>query len=403
MKNTTWVVWTPFLAAAVLAGPACKKKDADKPAEKVVSNEKKEAPPEPAKPVGLADPSNDPKIVEAAKKVLTDCAKTMEEKSGSKTKNFPSCDKFREDFGDLKFEKSAPTFVNFLDDADVRVRSLGLIGMHRMGYEWKEDKALAGRVVAALKKEKAPSPIDHEWGYRITNIETDVGVDDQIKAIEMDPNTSMDTKTAIMAWWKSDAGYDAVKANAASTDPAMMSAVVQGYGVQFEKHADEACAYWADHLETPDSATNEMAIGHLTGGWIEHSTKDTESDDSMGGTGGGPSERNDKRCKPEQLGKALDLVEKKFADKAEGEWMPRALGFVANDKLSPKDLKDRAVKDLKAMVEKKGYFPGQEALRQLNAGGDPAMVKYAQKFVKDPDLGDTAKGIVEDAKQKKSK
>lgn len=396
---TKLMVWMgPVLAVSLLAG--CKKKDGEnKPAEKVVADKAAEPP----KKVGLEDPTNDPKIVAAVKQVLADCGKTMDEMNGDKKRTIEACDKFDDDFGAMRLQlpKSDVTYVNLLEDPDVRVRALGVEGLHRWAPEWKNDKALAGRVVEGLKKEKAPSPIDHEWAQRVASIPTETGVDDQIKALAMDPNTSMDVKAPLMAWWPSPAGYELVKANAASTDAVVVNAVVQGYSQQYKDHSDEACAYWAAHLETPDAVTNEMAIGRLTGGSLDNKTRDTESEDNISGTADGPSDRNDKRCTAEQLTTALDLIEKKFAAGASDDWMPRALGFLANDKLSPPPVKERAVKDLKAMVEKKNYFPGQAALRALAQNNDPAMVKYAQKFAKDPNLKDTVDGIVQASKEKK--
>jgi hypothetical protein len=399
MKNSmVWMV--PLLAASLLGG--CKKKDESKPAEKVVAKEGSDKPAEPPKKVGLEDPTSDPKIVAAAKQVLTDCPKTMEEKSGEKTKMLDACDKFGATFGDQKFENAEVTMVNFLEDPDVRVRFMGLVGLHRFAYKYKDDKALVGRVLDGLKKEKAPSPIDHLWVQRVSRLPAeDADVDAKLKAIAMDPATSNDVKVSIMSWWPGPAGYELVKANAASTDPAMVKAVAQGYGQQFPNHAEEACAFWAAHLETPDKATNDIALGNLTGGLLNFETKDSESTDQMGGETNGPSTRNEKRCSAEQLGKALDLIEKKFAANESGDVLPYSLGFIANDKLSPPELKARAVKDLKAMVEKKNYFPGQAALRKLAEGDDPGIVKYAQKFAKDENLKDTVETIVNDAKEKK--
>ncbi|HUS30504.1 MAG TPA: hypothetical protein VMZ53_18470 [Kofleriaceae bacterium] len=398
------MVWLAPCLAAVVLGGCGKKKENDKPAEKVVAKEGDKKPAEPPKKVGLEDPTSDPKIVAAAKQVIADCGKTMEEKSGEKTKMLDACDKFGATFGDQKFEKAEVTMVNFLEDPDVRVRFMGLVGLHRFAYAYKEDKALVGRVLDALKKEKAPSPIDHLWVQRVSRLPADdADVDAKLKAIGMDAAASNDVKVSIMSWWPGAAGYELVKANAASTDAAMVKAVAQGYGQQFANHADEACAYWAAHLETPDADTNDVTLGHLTGGYLSISTKDTESTDSISGDTEGPSSRNEKRCTAEQQGKALDVIEKKFAAGDSGDVMPRSLGFLANDKLTSKEIKERAVKDLKAMVEKKGYFPGREALRQLNEAGDPAMVKYAQKFSKDADLKETVDEIVKASKEKKNK
>jgi hypothetical protein len=217
-------------------------------------------------------------------------------------------------------------------------------------------------------------------------------VDDQIKALAIDPKTSNDVKRGLMAWWDGEAAYQAVKANAASTDPEIVDGVGQGYVNHFKDHTEEACAFWEQHLD------NEYALGHMTGGWGGNTTGDSESEDYITGGGGGPSSSDDKRCSEAQLGKALDQIEKEFNAGESDSKMTYALGFMAKDKLTPKALKERTDKILKAMVEKKGQYLRSSALRAL-VEADPKNKAYAQKFAKDDDL----KSTVEDIMKKKDK
>ena len=319
MTKTTWVGFAPFLAASLLAGTACGKKEETKTAEKTV--EKTGSAAEPAKPagsVGLANPKNDPKVVEAAKALLAECGKVLDESTNNSNKpnqkkSYYSCEKWGALFGDKDFEKGDATFVNLLEDPDVKVRAIGVYGLGKV-YDWRRDKDLATKVIEGLKKEKAPSPIDHNWALRVADISESAGLNDQIKAVAIDPKTSTDVKLALLGWWRAgEPAYQAVKAHATTTDPEMMNAVVQGYVNHFKDHTEEACTYWAEHLETPNASANEYALGHMTGGWGGNTTGDSESEDYITGGGGGPSSSDDKRCSEAQLGKALDIIEKEFA------------------------------------------------------------------------------------------
>jgi hypothetical protein len=397
----------PCLAAAALGGSACKKKDGDnKPAEKMVSSEKGSAAAtaeaKPAGNVGLANPANDPKVVAAAKQLLADCGKTLDEstnndKKPNQKKSYYSCDKWGADFGDQQFEKSAATFANLLEDPDVKVRAIGVSGLGK-DWGWHDDKDIAAKVVAALKKEKAPSPIDHNLALRVADISSSAGQDDAIKAIAVDPNTSKDVKLALLAWWHGDKAYEAVKANASSTDPDVQNAVVQGYVLHFKDHTDEACSYWADHLATPSDQANEYALGHMTGGWGGNTTGDSESEDYITGGGGGPSSSDDKRCSEAQLTKALDEIQKEWDAGKTDSKLTYALGFLAKDKLTPAPLKDRTIKLLKAMVEKKDQYLRSQALRAL-VEADPKNKDYAKKFAKDEDLKSTVEDLLKPEKK----
>lgn len=410
MKKNTQRFLVVATALGAMAG-GCKKKEANKDdgdkADKVTtgsgSGEAKPAdkgeptpPPDTGKPVGLADPTNDPKVVAAAKQLIADCGKLLDESTGNsdkpnQKKSYYSCDKWSA-FSDAEFPGGEATFVNLLDDPDVKVRAIGVTGLNK-SYDWRNNKELATRVVAGLKKEKAPSPIDHNWALRVADLSESVGLDDQIKAIAVDPATSTDVKLALLAWWDRPAAYEAVKANAGTTDPEMMNAVVQGYLNHFEDHTEEACAYWADHLETPSAQANQYALGHMTGGWGGNTTGDSESEDYISGGGGGPSSSDTKRCSAEQLTKALDYIDKQFAAGSSDSSLTYALAFLAKDKLTPEPVKAKTVDILQRMVEQKGYWPRSTALEALVDSGDPAMMKYAQKFKDDEELKDTVAEI----------
>jgi hypothetical protein len=401
------IVWTTLITAGLFAG--CKKDD-NKAAATDKATDKGTAAPatdkgsaaapaaDPAKS-GMNDPSNDPAVIAKIKTALADCGSTMDQSTGNsdkpnQKKSLYSCDKWSADFGDVEapFDKAAKTFINLLDDPDVKVRAVGVYGLSK-DSSWEDDKDLATRVINGLKKEKAPSPIDASWALAVREIPTSTGVDDQIKALALDPNTSGDVKLNIAAWWSSPAGYDVVKNFASSTDPNLINAAVQGYALHFDDHTDEACAYWVAHLETASKDANEYAIGHLTGGWDGNTTGDSDSEDYITGGGGGPSSSDDKRCTADQLQKGLDLIAKEFAAGGDYSDMTYALAFLAKDAKSPDAIKKAAVTQLKAMVEKKGYGLRSDALRALGDAGDPSLKDYINGFAKDDDLKETVDEI----------
>lgn len=414
--NKTGLLVAPLLVSVALAG--CKKdekKDEKKEGETTekVTTGSGEAKPDPGKKVGLEDPTNNPDVVKAAKQLLADCGATLDQSTENSSKpnqkkSYYSCEKWGADFGDIDF-RDGPykdkkdvdlTFVNFLEDPDVKVRAIGVSGLSRM-WDWQSDKALAERVVKALKNEKAPSPIDHNLALRVGDISESAGLQDQIKAIGLDPNTSMDVKLALMAWWRGPAAYEIVKAHAATTDMDMVNAVVQGYVLHFEDHTEEACTYWADHLETTNKTANEYALGHLTGGWGGNTTGDSESEDYISGGGGGPGS-SDKRCSEAQLMKAVDLIDKRFSADDTASELTYALAFMAKDEKSPPPVKAKTVEILKKMVEKPGHWLRSTALRALFETGDADLQKYAQKFKDDEDLKDDVEDLNKRAAEEKA-
>jgi hypothetical protein len=400
MKTNTsrFMVGASALAVALAGG--CKK-DGEKKEEAAKTTtdtgEDKPAPePEKAKPIGIEDPSNDANVVKVVKQLLADCGALMDQSTENsykpnQKKSLYSCEKWQA-FRDAEFKGGEATFVNFLDDPDVKVRAIGVYGLDKT-WDWQNNKDLAARVVAGLKKEKAPSPIDHSWALEVKDISTSVGLDDQIKAIAVDPATSNDVRLALLAWWRGPAAYEAVKANAGATDPETINAVVQGYVNHFEEHTEEACAYWVDHLETASKDANRYALGHMTGGWGGNTTGDSESEDYISGGGGGPGSSETKRCSPEQLTKALELIDKRFAAGESESELTYALAFLAKDKLTPEPVKAKTVDILKRMTEQKGYWSRSTALNALVDSGDPKMKKYAQQFKKDEELKDTVAEI----------
>lgn len=408
IKSAKWTCLALFLAAGISGG--CKKKEEKKegePTEKVVagSGETKTPVPDSTKPVGIEDPTNDPKVVAAAKQLLTDCGALLDQSTENTTKpnqkkSFYSCEKWAV-FGDADFKGADATFVNFLDDKDVKVRAIGVIGLGRL-YDWQSNKDQATRVLAALKNEKAPSPIDHNLAQRVGDISQSLGFDEEIKKIAIDPNTSSDVKLSLLGWWHGPAAYEAVKANASSTDPAVINAVVQGYVLHFEDHTEEACAFWADHLETPDPTANEYALGHLTGGWGGNTTGDSESEDYITGGGGGPSSSETKRCSADQLQKAVDVITKKFTAGESDSSFGYALAFLAKDKLTPEPVKANVIALLEQMLAKKDHYLRSTALEALVDSGDPKFMKLAQTFKDDEELKSTVERINKEAEEAKN-
>jgi hypothetical protein len=350
--------------------------------------------------IGMNNPGNDAAIVKSLKQLLADCGAKLDEKEGERFKTLSSCDKWSA-WRDQKLTKVDATCLNVLEDPDVKARAAGLMCLAIFGDTFKTDKAQAARFVSLLEKEKAPSPLDGNWAYMATQIYSSAGAAEQLKALVMKPDTAYDVKLVVLAWWSNDAAYDVVKSYASSPDPKIQNGVVQAYSSQFEKHTDEACAYWAAHLETADKDANRHAVGHITGGWNGNNMHDTESDWYVTGGGGGPSLTGDKRCSAAQLEMAINATEKLAkTGKLDESFYVYGMGFLVKDKKSSPAIKAHATSALKTIVETPGGTQRGSALDKLYEA-DPSQRAYVLKFAKDPDLKYTVDRILKAPAKKK--
>src|SRR5581483_8283097 len=174
----------------------------------------------------------------AVKKVMEGCKDKWDDKKG-----YDDCDAPMKEFRDAKLEKTDETWLNIIDDDDVKVRWVGVLGLDIWGSSYRDDKKLANRTIDDLRNEKEGSITDAEMAYIVTEIYDDQ-FSDHIKEVAFDKGTTKDIKAVLAAWWRKDASYDILKGIKDSKDPVLRLAAVGGYAINFDKHGDEACKYW---------------------------------------------------------------------------------------------------------------------------------------------------------------
>ncbi len=135
---------------------------------------------------GLADPGNDKAVVDLARPVLG-CKWTASgfDHGCEALKAWNASDL-------LKDGKADGTLVNFLDDADEKVRLLGASGLSHKGRTYRKDKGLATRVVDAADKEQS-KPVVSALGRAAGTIDlTATGLADRVKTmLESHKNESL--------------------------------------------------------------------------------------------------------------------------------------------------------------------------------------------------------------------
>jgi len=373
-----------LVAALALAG--CSQKEPPKPA---VAEAAKPAANPNAK--GLDDPSNDAKLVALAKKVLAECGAKWTDKE-----MFNGCNDPMKEFREAKLEKIDATCLNLLEDADVKVRYLGQLCLSYYGHAYLSDKALAARLVDAVEKERAPSPIDMSLAYAATRMWESAGQNDRLAKLLDDPATSKDVKLVMASWWSAPQAYEAVKAFAASTDPTLLLAGVQGYAVHFAKHGDEACRVWAANLENADKEIRKQAVGHLSGGWSGNNARDSESSWFVTGGGGGPSGSGDAWCPnvDDVLAKTQARIDNKSLDDSVYVY---ALANVGKHAKATPAQKKRAVALLEKLVMTKGVQQRSFAVTKL-VEVDPSKKKVIAKLAADPELKWAVENALKDSR-----
>ncbi|CAN5437924.1 hypothetical protein BH09MYX1_BH09MYX1_16140 [soil metagenome] len=375
---------------AAMALGCDKKGDATKPDPSASSSATAAAKPK----TGIDNPANDPELVKAARQVLVDCGKTMDEKeSGGKIKLFSDCGEKYTAFRDAKFTNVEATCFNLLEDDDVKVRSVGVSCLNSWGDKWRSDKVLAGRLVGVVEKEKSGSPIDAQLADMTLSISTSAGGADRIKAIALKAETPADVKSLIAAFWSGPEEYEIVKTFSTSTDPKLVLAAVQGYVRVYDDHADEACTYWTNHLEDADTDTRHVAFGHMTGGWTGNNSRDADSVWYVSGGGGGP--RDEKPCSAAQLETAVATAEKLVsAGTFDDSYYVYGLKSIIKGKTTPAALKKHAIAVLHACIDNKDCGQRTSALYGL-VEADPRQKAYAATLAKDPALKSTVTSILQ--------
>lgn len=343
---------------------------------------------------GLKNPKNKPEVVAAVQKVLDACGSKWSEKEG-----FDDCNEPMKEFREVngKFEKPQQTYLTtLLEDEDPHVRWMAVAGLSGgSSFELSSNKELASSLVDALEKEKTGSILDGHLAYLAASTSESGGQWDRLRTIGLAPSTPFDVKAMLAGWWRGgEKAYDVVKALGASPNNKLQHAATQGYALHFEKHPDEACAYWAAHFEDGDAAVRKSAVGHLTGGWSGNTTRDTEGGWYITGGGGGPSRGNELACSAVIIDNALAAIEKRVSANTvdDSNYIYGLESFAVHKKTTPKQ-KARAVAALRKIVETKGAAQRSFALRKL-IDVDKKNKSYAAKFASDPDLKWTVESIM---------
>jgi hypothetical protein len=363
------------LAALVLSGVACKKGEA--------------AGLDGGAKTGLGDPSNNPEVVALAKSVLTTCGWDAK-------KAFDACDQMKP-WREKSFENVDATLLNFIDDTDVKVRWLGVSGLSRWGRTYRSDKTQGARLLAALEKEPADSVLDAEMTFVMLNV-SDADLLKSLKAYAVKPTTAFDVRAVLASWWNDEQSFDIVKSLTTGDKKAQKEAV-QGYAIHFDKHRDEACKFWTDHLEDDDKDVRAAAVGHLTGGWGGNTTGDSQGNWYVSGGGGGPSIGGDKFCDDAQVEHALTLIAARVkANTVDESNYVYGLTALVKHGHTPA-IKKKAETELVALVATKGARQRSFALSQL-VDADEKQLALAKTYEKDDELKYTVKSIL-DRKAKK--
>jgi hypothetical protein len=333
---------------------------------------------------GLNAAGNDPAILAVVKAQIAACGTKWDAKTGWSD----DCSKA---FNDMKVDKKDATFVNLMEDPDAKVRELGVGGLDRFGYDYKTDKDLGTRVVAALEREPA-LPFNAELAYLVDNLDLkSVPVGDRIKALALNPKTPSDVRTTITVWWPQNTGpentlgYDVVKANSTATDKKLHIGAIDGYAEFGETKHDEACAYWATNMTDADPEIASVAYGHITKGWTGVNAHDTESD--WYSTGGG--QRGEVECS--QLDAAIALAESKAkAGKIDHDKYVYGCSAVAEDKKATPAQRKAAITALREIISNKANQNRYYAVQKL-VEADPSEKSFVEKFKSDPDVASAVK------------
>jgi len=336
--------------AAVLATGCCKEKSSESPTE--VSGTK-----------GIADPSNDKALVELSKPVLT-C-------KWSSYGFDSSCPAFKSWNESALFNNGAGdnTLVNYLDDADEKVRFLGARMLSQKGSAYRKDKALATRVVDAADKETSKVVIS-PLGRAVGGIDlASVGLIPRVQGL-LESHSNADMREALASgtlFTNRDAPgvYDLfVKLARTDKDPKVRKAAAAAFwtGTPNGKH-DEVCRLWLELAGDKDA--------DLAG----HSAYHCAFTSLNGGCTG-------------QWDALLSLIERQAkGGTVRSSFTAAALRYFYDQKKASAAQKKRALAIAKQLVENTGNdASARSTALELVGKQDPGGKAYAAKFENDKEF-----------------
>jgi len=348
-------------------------------------------PSEPAKPeavapagpkkLGLADPNNDPQIVAAVKKTVDGCGGGFTDKKGFEW----DCAAYKEwNNQNISWGRHDSTLVNLVEDADKKVRTLGIRALSRWGNAFREDKALAERVVAALEVETVEAN-DGVLAAVVAGIKLDkLGLMPRIEKLVAAGNDDVRHGLVFNIFTGSpgsEAGYQMVVAQLKKTQNKQeienLISALSGAGI----HGDEICTTWSSYLTHADVGLASEAAARITRGRTGWGSYDSDSSWSTSNSAGiqGPNP-----CASLVDGVLSSIDAKAAAGELTRSELIDALRGVLNDKSADPKQQELALAIARKTVENTKNTVRSSAL-WLIADKAPDAKTYSAKFANDSD------------------
>jgi len=370
-------ITTAIALTAVLTGCKSESKSGSTPARTEAAPIQPEAPQKP----GLADPANDPVIVAAVKKTIDGCGAGFTNKKGFEW----DCQAYK-DWNSLSVSwgKHDATLVNLLEDADVKVQTLGVRALSRWGNTFREDKALAERVVAALEGKNIEAN-DGVLAAVTASIKLDqLGLMPRIeKVIE---TAGDDVRHGLVyniftGSPGSEAGYQLVVKQLGKTqnkeEIENLISALSGAGI----HGDEVCTTWSSFLANQEAGLAAEAAARITHGKSSWGSYDS---DSSWSTSNSARLEGPNPCASLVEGVLTSIEAKATAGELTRSELIDALRGVLNDKAADPKQQERALAIARIAVENSKNKVRSSAL-WLIADKAPDAKTFAARFKDDSD------------------
>ncbi len=268
----------------------------------------------------------------------------------------------------IKGGKSDPTLLNFLADAQKEARWLGAYGLYNGGQTYRQDAAMAKRVLAAGRAEK-DSTVARKLGDAIGRIDVaKSGTGDEIKKMLAESSSTtlrQGIVEGVLFTNRSEGGFYDLLAKMARTekDKTVRKSAASAFWVGGSERRDDTCKLW---LELADDADDDLA-----GNSAYHA--------SWWSSGGGCTGQWDA---------LLGVIEKRAkAGKVKSTFMTSALGWLQKQGKATDAQKKRALAVARTIVEtaSNDKMARGDSLRVIGEH-DPEAKKYAARFESDPEF-----------------
>ena len=203
-------------------------------------------------PNGAAAPGNDPTIVALATLALS--CKWEAEPAMGLSRECAAALAWSDATQGFVRGRGDDTLVNMLGDVDERVRWLGASKLHTSGKRYREEKALADRVVTASERETSPR-VGAALGLAVADIQLEkTQTFDRIRAMGVHHALVPLRVTLIanLAWHNpSSAGaYELTREMVRDSEKDVRLAAIQAFWMAGSRRPEDTCRIWRDNLDT---------------------------------------------------------------------------------------------------------------------------------------------------------